>query len=80
MNGVNVKLMVWTCGNCGHEEPIPKDGSVGGLVFEKYSRFTSKLGCPACGSYTLQQATDGSFTVGHFLIVKTKNRIQGKGR
>ena len=73
-----MKVKVWKCGNCGHEEVIPNDGSVGGLVFQWLGPRTSKVGCPACGSFTLQRASDDSFTVGNFLVVKTKNKIRGK--
>lgn len=76
---VKVPVKMWQCGNCGHEVPITED--LKGLTFEQYSKRRSKVGCKACGSYTLQQAYDGTFTAENFLIVKSHlKRIGGKGK
>lgn len=71
-------MRAWKCVNCGHEVAITEN--LDGLLFEQYSNRTSKAGCKACGSYTINQAYDDSFTAGNFLIVKTKPKTQGKGR
>lgn len=73
-----MKVKVWRCGVCGHEVPITDD--LEGLFFQQYSNRTSKVGCKACGSYTIQRAYDGTFTAGNFLIVKAKIKSYGKGR
>jgi len=70
---------MWVCGNCKHQVPITDD--LKGFNFRKYSNRISKLGCPACGSYTIQQAYDDSYTAGIFLIVRSKLKVcGGKGK
>lgn len=70
-------VKVWRCGACGHTVPITP--TLEGLDFDWYSNYTSKVGCKACGSYTIQKSYDGNFTHGEFLIVKAKRVNRGKG-
>lgn len=64
----------YSCGQCGHV--IETDNQLTALGFRWYSNFTSKISCPNCGTYTIQQAFDDTFTGGHFLVVKPFNRIR----
>lgn len=74
-----IVVPMWRCGNCGHEVPISDE--LYGMIFEQYAELRSKVGCENCGSYTLQQAYDGTFKAGNFLIVKSHlRRIGGKGK
>lgn len=71
-------VRVWRCGNCGHTVPVTDN--LEGLDFRRYDALTSRVGCKACGSYTIQRANDESFTVGYFLIVRSHLRHYGKGK
>lgn len=72
-----MKVAVWTCQNCGHEVPITEN--MEGLTFKWLGERASMVSCQACGSCTIQRADDDSFTVGDFLVIRTKNKIKGKG-
>jgi len=72
-----MKVRMWVCGNCGHEVPVTKH--MEGLIFRWLGPRASILQCPACGSCTIQKALDDSFTAGDFLVIRTKNKIKGKG-
>lgn len=71
------RVRVWVCRNCGHEVPVTED--LEGMNFHYLGPTASILQCKACGSCTIQRATDDSFTVGEFLIIRTRNVIRGKG-
>lgn len=72
-------IRAWRCSNCGHEEE--QTDSLRELMFRYMGPpRTSKVQCPGCGIYTLQQAFDGTFRSGYFLVVRPKNGIRGKGR
>jgi hypothetical protein len=68
---------IWRCGNCGHEVSITED--LEGFDFIMCSSRLNKLGCKACGSYTIQQAYDHTFTAGNFLIVRSRIK-KARGR
>lgn len=63
---------VFKCGNCGHEAAVSEN--LDGLCFAWLGPTASKIGCPNCGSFTLQKADDDTFTRGDFLVVKTRLR------
>ena len=77
--GAKVLIRVWTCKNCGHEEPLRTGNSLEELKFIQLGHLTSRVTCPACGAYTLQRGYDETFYAGYFLMVVPKNSIKGKG-
>ncbi|MCO5387832.1 MAG: hypothetical protein NHB14_20915 [Desulfosporosinus sp.] len=76
---IRVRIRVWTCKNCGHEEPLRQGSSLKELKFTWLGPLTSRVTCPACQAYTLQKAYDATFYAGNFLMVVPKNVIRGKG-
>lgn len=71
------RVRLWVCKNCGNEVPVTNN--MAGLNFHHLGPTSSILQCRACGSCTIQRATDNSFTSGEFLIIRTRNTIRGKG-
>jgi len=78
-NSAKVKIRVWTCKQCGHEEAIRQGWNLEELKYTQLGPLTSRVTCPACGAYTLQRAYDDTFKAGNFLMVVPKNSIKGKG-
>ena len=79
MNGNKVKIRVWTCKQCGHEEAVRQGWNLEELKYTQLGPLTSRVTCPACGAYKLQRAYDDTFYAGNFLMVVPKNSIKGKG-
>lgn len=65
----------WKCQNCGHEHPQTDDlAALGCYITERGVCLTR---CQACRSYVIAHRT-GPHS-GQFLVVKSRNKIQGKG-
>lgn len=54
-----MKVKFWTCGNCGHEEPIT-DNDLQELNPVVSSAGAIKISCPNCGAYTISKPFDSS--------------------
>ena len=65
-----MKVKFWTCGNCGHEEPIT-DNDLQELNPVVSSAGAIKISCPNCGAYTISKPFDSSCMGGSFLVVPT---------
>ena len=64
-----MKVKFWTCGNCGHEEPIT-DNDLQELNPVVSSAGAIKISCPNCGAYTISKPFDSSCMGGSFLVVR----------
>jgi hypothetical protein len=73
-----MEVQGWRCGCCGHF--IPYSDELEGLKLEAFANWTSKATCPACGAYTIQQAYDGNFRAGSFLVVLPYRKIKWRGK
>lgn len=49
-----MKVKFWTCGNCGHEEPIT-DNDLQELNPVVSSTGAIKISCPNCGAYMISK-------------------------
>jgi hypothetical protein len=70
-------MEAWVCTNCGHPHPITPTLEEMNLTFVKWD--VVKATCEGCGSFTLSRSWTDDFTAGEFLVVMTRNKIQGKG-
>lgn len=71
-----MKIKLWRCTWCGHEELATPDieelkpVSVGDII---------KVSCPACGAYTISRPFDHTFQGGEFLVVRPHiKRMKGR--
>lgn len=71
-----MKVKFWTCGNCGHEEPIT-DNDLQELNPVVSSAGAIKISCPNCGAYTISKPFDSSCMGGSFLVVRPHIRKGG---
>lgn len=72
-----MKVKFWTCGNCGHEEPIT-DNDLQELNPVVSSADAIKISCPNCGAYTISKPFDSSCMGGSFLVVRPHIRKGAK--
>lgn len=71
------QVRFWTCGNCGHEEPIT-DNDLQELSPVVSSAGAIKISCPNCGAYTISKPFDSSCMGGSFLVVRPHIRKGAK--
>lgn len=72
----------WKCNNCGHAHEAESENLKElGFTWVLDGR-ASVTSCQNCGSYTIQKPYTwdawGHPIAGHFLIVKSKNKVKGK--
>lgn len=71
-----MKLRLWCCLNCGHEEPIT-DNDLQELSPVQAASGAIKISCPNCGAYTVSKPWDNTFRGGEFLVVRPHIRRKG---
>lgn len=75
-----MKVKFWTCGNCGHEEPIT-DNDLQELNPVVSSAGAIKISCPNCGAYTISKPFDSSCMGGRsWWYVHISERGRSRGR
>ena len=75
-----MKVKFWTCGNCGHEEPIT-DNDLQELNPVVSSAGAIKISCPNCGAYTISKPLTVLVWVGRswwYAHISERGRSRGR--